>query len=220
MGDNKTSSTEVAIVESSGNTRNLEGKWHSVFKWTARIWVLYQIAYAAGWINFTGMAHRALHLLFALVVIFLVYPSKKNAQRVGVIDLIWITVGVTVTAYIFYFNQYLPEVILQRSGMIYVEETILGVIAILVVLEGTRRVLGLIIPGIAVITILYAYFSAYIPGFLGTCGYSFGRIINHIYITGSSIWSLILGVASNEVLSLYFLPAYFFFPAQGKRLRR
>jgi len=75
-----------------------------------------------------------------------------------------------------------------------------GAIAILVLLEATRRSIGYAIVILAIIFLLYAYFGNLIPGIAGHRGYSAERIISQLYLGGGGIFGTPLGVSSTFVI--------------------
>ncbi|GAB4375332.1 MAG: TRAP transporter permease [Spirochaetales bacterium] len=66
-------------------------------------------------------------------------------------------------------------------------------------LEACRRVVGLPILIIAGSFIAYAFLGPYMPGFLNHRGYSFRRIVGHLYYTTEGIMGLPLGVSSTFI---------------------
>lgn len=102
---------------------------------------------------------RAVHILFALLLAFLAYPALPGGrmERPGILAWILIAASIAAASY-----QYFGKEIIDNR-MIYVddltpEQWVLGLIFIGVVLEGTRRVLGLVMPVTAALFIAYALF--------------------------------------------------------------
>ncbi|MDO5484243.1 MAG: C4-dicarboxylate ABC transporter permease, partial [Desulfovibrionaceae bacterium] len=74
-----------------------------------------------------------------------------------------------------------------------------GCAAILLVLEATRRIVGLPITLVAVAFLLYAKFGNLIPGMLGHRGFSVERIVGHMYLTTEGLFGMPLGVSASFV---------------------
>jgi len=75
----------------------------------------------------------------------------------------------------------------------------LGVVAALLVLEATRRVIGWPMTLIAAFFLAYAYFGPYFPGVFAHKGYGFERLFTQLYLTTEGIFGLPLGVAATFV---------------------
>ncbi|MGA6925707.1 MAG: TRAP transporter permease [Desulfosarcina sp.] len=91
-----------------------------------------------------------------------------------------------------------------RAGMPNHTDMIMGALAILLVLEGTRRSIGAPLAIIAVIVLINCYLGPYfleIPGlsFFAHRGYSIERIIEHMYLGTEGIYGIPLGVVATFV---------------------
>ncbi len=139
---------------------------------------------------------RGAHLLFALVLIFLLYPAAKRKDAAaqgaipGIIDGLWIAASAVTIGYLWVNHARLLE------RFVYVDdptptELALGVVFILVVLEGTRRVIGLALPLTAVIFLFYAAFIAKARP---------EQIIEIMYLTTEGIFGSTLGVSATYVI--------------------
>lgn len=123
---------------------------------------------------------RPLHMLMVSVMVFLSYPLvKKKQDRVfGVVDSILLIAGMAA----FTYALFQIEAVLERGGIATTSyDIVFGLMAILVVLEMTRRTVGLALPLIALAFLLYALYGELIPGMLGHTGYSVKRIITSVY---------------------------------------
>ena len=91
-----------------------------------------------------------------------------------------------------------------RAGMPSHVDMVMGALAILLVLEGTRRSIGAPLAVIAVIVLINCYLGPYfleIPGlsFFAHRGYSVERIIEHMYLGTEGIFGIPLGVVATFV---------------------
>jgi len=91
-----------------------------------------------------------------------------------------------------------------RAGMPNHVDLIMGALAILLVLEGTRRSIGAPLAIIAIIVLINCYLGPYfleIPGlsFFAHRGYSIERIIEHMYLGTEGIFGIPLGVVATFV---------------------
>lgn len=149
---------------------------------------------------------RSIHLTFVLVLVYLLYPSssKMRRDRFHWVDVALAVLGGIAGLYIT-FNY---KALLYRAGDYQTLDLIVGAIAILLVLEGAKRVVGLPIAVIASIFLLYAKIGPYLPGFLNHRGYSIERIISHMYYTTEGIIGVPLGVAATFIFLFILFGAF------------
>jgi len=139
---------------------------------------------------------RSLHLAFLMTLAFIMYPLKvSQRESVKVWDILLAAAGIVTTIYIF-VNHY---ELAMRAGIANQLDLIMGGILILLVLEATRRSIGIALPVIAVTFLVYAYFGPYMPGILAHRGFSIRRIISHLYLTTEGIFGVPLGVSATFV---------------------
>ncbi len=145
-----------------------------------------------------AMCQRAVVLMLSLFIIFLACPfRKKDGARITIFDMLLALAGLAIGVYI--LVDY--ENLVNRMGLPSKADLIVGGMAILLVLESTRRALGWPLPFVTSLFLLYCYFGQYIPGTFGHRGYDVVRIINQMYLTTDGIFGVPLGV----VVSIVFL---------------
>lgn len=149
---------------------------------------------------------RSIHLTFVFVLVYLLYPStsKMDKDHFHWIDIALAVLGGTAGLYI--AVNY--KALLYRAGDYNTLDLLIGAIAILLVLEGARRVVGLPIAVIASVFLLYAKVGPYLPGFLNHRGYSIERIISHMYYTTEGIIGVPLGVAATFIFLFILFGAF------------
>src|SRR5581483_5385117 len=101
------------------------------------------------------------------------------------------------------------EAIVMRSGTWEAHELWLGRIAVLLVLEATRRLLGWPLPVLAVLALLYAGYGHLAPETFAHRGYPLRRILSTLYLTTDGIFGLILGVSASFVFLFILFGAFF-----------
>jgi len=144
-----------------------------------------------------AQVHRALHLALALGLIFLLFsPSRRRANAgVSVIDGLLALLGLAVGIYWLAFFDELA----QRAGSLTTLDYVFGLLTLLLVLEGTRRVVGWPIVIIAALFVLYALLGKEMPGFLSHRGVSLERLINHLVYTTEGIFGVPLGTSAKFI---------------------
>ena len=142
--------------------------------------------------------HKAIHLGFALVLTFLLYPvskKSKNRNKITLIDMVFIGLSAYTAFYI--FTNYLALV--GRAGSPATVDLVLGAITIFLVIEATRRTMGWPLVYVAGAALLYAFYGHLIPGDLGHRKYSYQRVIEHMFMTGEGIYGVAIYVTSSFV---------------------
>ena len=159
-----------------------------VILWLAVLMAAYHLYFAT--IGFlTEMSWRAGHLIFAAVLIALTRPSRRDHTGMlldGVLILATLVSG-------FYIIIEYPNMSL-RMGAPLVSDIVMGTICVLVVLEITRRTMGLPLVLIALAFLTYCLLGGYIPGIFGHRGFDYDRVITQTYMTQEGIYGLPLGV--------------------------
>ncbi|MGD8652873.1 MAG: TRAP transporter permease [Desulfobacterales bacterium] len=169
---------------------------------------LFQL-YTAGMVAMTAMRHRSVFLTCILAMTFLIKPLYKGARKdkfnfAMIVDLILIAVAVFIGFYIFIDLQG----IFERQGDWSPWDFRVGVTLVLLVLEATRRVIGLNLTVIAVMFLLFGYFGPWMPELIVHKGYSVERIATTLSLTTEGIFGLPLGVASTFVFIFILFGAF------------
>ncbi len=194
------------INEDLSPTRNLTGLHLKVVAAIAIIWSLFQLWYASPFpflLNFgifKGLPARAIHLGFALCLAFLIYPISKG-KKVSIIDFLISLIGALSCLYIYFFYDQLVE----RGGVLLSVnisenfklpvELIIGCFGILILLEATRRAIGLPLVIIAVCFLLFSYFGRYAPDIISHGGLSLNRLIGFQWLDQEAIFGIPIGVS-------------------------
>lgn len=153
-----------------------------------------------------SMQQRSLHMIFAFALGFLLYPSKEKEDKTKVQPFDWVLLALStlVWGYIF-FN---VKAITLKGGQMSTQDMVLGVLAVLITLEVTRRVVGPELPIVSSVFLLYAYFGPYMPGILAHRGFGITRIVSHMYMTTEGIMGTPLGVSATFVFMFILFGAF------------
>lgn len=162
----------------------------------AILFSLFQL-YTAGFGTLLSYNQRSLHIIFAFSLGFLLYPGGKKSNKINptIPDYLLAIYALIVFGYIYAF----VDVIVNKAGNATTLDLILGVSAILLTLEVTRRVVGAALPIVAGIFLIYAKLGPYMPGILAHRGYTFERIVSHMYLTLEGIMGIPISVSATFV---------------------
>jgi len=206
MNRETSSKIENKISEDLSPTRKLSGLHLKIVAAIAIIWSLFQLWYASPfpfWFNigmFKGLPARAIHLGFALFLAFLIFPISKS-KKISIIDILISVVAAFCCLYIYFFYDQLVDrggVLLKISlgeNIIIPIELIIGICGILILLEATRRVIGIPLVVIAVCFLLFSYFGKYAPEIISHGGLSLKRLVGFQWFDQEAIFGIPIGVS-------------------------
>ncbi|WP_417433027.1 TRAP transporter permease [Kiloniella sp.] len=126
-------------------------------------------------------------------------PIKGRGCEPGKIalrDWLFAALGAGFSAYLAVFFK---DIFIVNVGEPRPQEYMMGLIAIIVTLEATRRTMGATLAYIGAFCILYAMFGPYMPGILAHRGYGIDRIINHLFVGTEGIYGVAVGVVATYV---------------------
>ncbi|MCJ8500700.1 TRAP transporter permease [Desulfatitalea alkaliphila] len=154
--------------------------------------------YTAFFGTFPTMIQRTFHLTMVFIIALFLY-RYPFAQRFPKIDL---TINMLFAGLFIAANLYLAFnwQALYVSPFLTNMEIFLGVAAIVIILELTRRTVGIFLSIIVLLFMVYAYFGAYFPGFLAHRGYSLERIVVQVFAGTEGIYGIPIGVSATLVI--------------------
>ncbi|MCI6232994.1 MAG: TRAP transporter permease [Selenomonas sp.] len=157
---------------------------------------------------------RAVHLGFGLALVYLLYPTRKSWSRTKLhpLDLLLAILGAAAPAYI--LIEY-KELVL-RSGLVSTPDLVVGIIGILLVVEATRRVVGIPMVTVVLLFLAYAFAGPYMPGVLAHRGLTLSQLVGHLYFTTEGIFGIPLGVSSTFIFLFILFGAYLESTGLGK----
>lgn len=141
---------------------------------------------------------RPVHLGFAVLLAFLVYPALKSSprDRIPVLDWLLAIVGSGCAFYVFFFYRELA--VTARSGLPQESQLIVGAIGIVLLLEASRRALGPALTFVAGVFLAYSYMGEgwLIPDIIAHSGLTLNSIINAQWLDTGGVFGIPLGVST------------------------
>ncbi len=169
------------------------------------LWALFQL-YASLFNRVPLQILRYTHLGLAISLAYIIYPATKNADRRKLpwYDILLSLAFVCVVGY--FIINYKP---LQfRAGAYTKLDTFMAGLGIALVLLACWRVVGPPIVIIASCFIIYGFVGKYLPSFLQHRGFSFKRIVTHLFITTEGVIGNPLGVCSTFIFLFILFGAF------------
>ncbi len=187
-----------------GDIRQLGKPENILVAWVAISWAVFQLT-LAGFLVLDSTTSRAIHLGFALVLLFLLNPCLKQsrkhlsflaiANRIPLIDYILASSAALSALYIVFDYDGLA----MRAGIPLGRDLFMGGLLVLLLLEATRRVIGPALPIIAIAFSAYAFAGPYMPDLLAFKGVSLGKYLSNITLSTEGIYGIPLGVSVSIV---------------------
>jgi len=98
-----------------------------------------------------------------------------------------------------YLIVFFKEIFIINIGFPVLTDYIMGLLAIIMVTEACRRVMGNTLPTIGAIALLYGLLGPWLPGVLAHRGYDIVRIVEHLYLGTEGIYGIAVGVVATYV---------------------
>ena len=148
-----------------------------------------------------ALLHRSIHLFFVLILVFSLFPisAKEWAKKFRWVDVLFILVIFVSIGYLFVNYEY----VITRYPLVHPlssVDMILGILLILLLIEGARRVIGPALPITAGVFLAYVYAGPYLPGLLRHTGFTTEVIVDQLYLTTEGIFGIPLGVSATYVI--------------------
>ena len=171
-------------------------------------WSLFQLWYASplpfilDFGKLIDVPARAIHLAFGLTLCFLVYSASKSKKKnkISVLDFVFAILGIIVTLYLaidyeglVYRQGILAKIQVGDFSIPY--EIIIGSIGILLLLEATRRAIGIPLVVIAVIFLFFSVFGQSMPDLISHQGLSIKRLVGYHWFGGEAIFGIPISVS-------------------------
>ena len=141
--------------------------------------------YNAAFAGLPSIVSRSIHVGFLLLLAFLLLAHRRPRQGIGYFtDWALGILGFAVALY--HWVEYKPLIV--RSGDPTAMDIAVGVVAILLVFEAGRRVMGIALPLICALFLAYGLFGQHLPAPLDHHGYGFEQVIDHLFVSTEGIY--------------------------------
>ena len=140
---------------------------------------------------------RPTHVGMVLVLCFLLFPmAHRFRDRIRWWDYLLAAASAGVVIYMLSQGAYFGD----RATMPTTTDFVVGVVLIIVLLEGTRRATGFIMPAVSIVFLLYAIFGDHLPAPWTHRGYAVEDLVAHLYMTLEGIFGTTVEVSSSLII--------------------
>jgi TRAP transporter 4TM/12TM fusion protein len=155
--------------------------------------------YVAGFGPPEAVIFRGTHLMFAFALVFLLYPSRPGGGAAWrTLDMALLGLGLAFVLHIFINYAAFTNRIIYIDDLTAADK-IFSVVAVLMVLEGTRRVIGWALPLTALVFLVYAsvFTQVKLP-----------VLMEQVYMSTEGIFGSTLGVSASYVMLFVIFGAF------------
>ena len=201
--------SEKKQTEKKSRMRQPQGIWDRILALVAGAFVLFHV-YTAYMGPFPNLRQRAIHVCFALILVFaFMRPLGRKVtgswRRLPIIaDVVFMIITIISCVYVVVDYHW----IMEHPAEITPFQMAVGLPLLVLVLEAGRRTVGILFPLLTSIFIIYAVGGQYIPdipiigkylAYWGHRGFSFEHIIQVLYLSDKGIWGFVTGISSTLV---------------------
>ncbi len=199
-------SSESWIKPIKGRSRTLTGPVALLYAATAiffSVWYLY----TSGFGLVSTESNRGFYLMLTSVLVFLLFPALPTSPktRPSLFDALWVIAAVVSVGY--WMDQYVDYAV-NRVSDPNQWDFVMGIVGIAVMLETSRRVLGITVVLIAVVFLAQLYFGKYLPGKLAHSGLGVRRIIEFTFSTQEAMFGVVAATFATFVFPFMIFGAF------------
>ena len=190
--------------EEEGIGRRPKGPSKYVIPTIAVAWSFFQLSIAS-WLILDSTFIRAIHLGFAMLIVFLNYPLFKK-KRFG-LKFLSTTDSIPIFDYLLAIVASFSALYIAidyaglttRYGAPITRDIVVGLTLTVLLLEASRRVIGPALPVIAMLFCGYAFFGPYMPDIIAFKGVSMNRFVGQMTMSTEGIYGIPLDVSATIV---------------------
>jgi TRAP transporter 4TM/12TM fusion protein len=189
-----------------GKKRTLSGPFAVLYALTGAAFSLWYL-YTSGFGLVSTETNRGFYLLFTSILVFLGFPGWRGApkHRPSLVDLLFIALAIVSIGY--WMDQYVDYAIYRVSDP-SAWDLAMGGVAIVVILETSRRALGPAIPILGILFLAQLYYGPYLPGKLSHSGMTLERIVEFTYSTQEAMFGVVTATFATFVFPFMIFGAF------------
>ena len=158
---------------------------------------------------FSPLIQRSIHLMGLLLICFTTCPMipGERKSKAGMVD--WFFMGGVIILGLILYRSFDPSNVLDRGILGPTRwEIYLGAVTVLMILEATRRAVGLPVVLVALAFLAYGMFGPYMPEFIAHKGYTVDRLVSYLFWTTEGVFGIPIAVSSTFVVIFILFGAF------------
>jgi TRAP transporter 4TM/12TM fusion protein len=162
-----------------------------------QLWIASPLPEMLGVAVFNQARIRSLHLAFAVVLAFLAYPAFRRSatDRVPLVDRVLAVLAGLSAGYLALFY----ESVSAHTGNPGAVEVGMACVGVALLLDATRRVLGLPMVLLALLLLNYILLGEHMPDLIAHQSASVSKTMNHLWLTTEGVFGVALGVSADLI---------------------
>jgi TRAP transporter 4TM/12TM fusion protein len=182
------SDAPASEFQEHGLQRRLGGAALAFVSTAALLFSAYQLTIAA-FSPISSLITRSLHVGFLMLLVFVLYPLAKRGRQMTQVPLFdWL---LALLGFALGFYQWVFEAaLIQRAGDPTLVDLVVGTTIVVLVFEAARRVLGIALPIVCALFLLYGLFGQYLPGALAHRPYDYAQIVDQLAFGTEGIYGI------------------------------
>ena len=198
--------TLVEEKDSESRTRMFSGPWANIVSALALAFSLFQLAASTFW-TLDAITLRAVHILFLLTLSFLLYPALRREQRQRRAPTLYDALCICARLFSFGYLVLNYTNITLRGGWFEPADYAVASVGLIVCFEMARRVVGNL-AALALVFLAYNFFGYLIPGAFGHPGYSWNRVVEHMFWGSQGLLGVGVGVSATYIFLFVLFGAF------------
>lgn len=142
------------------------------------------------------LLQRSAHVAIGLCLIFFLYPARQSTSRSRVTLVDWLLVLASAASFGYLALEY-QAIVTTRGGIPNTLDIAFSILTVVLVVEGTRRIMGWMLPILALVFLLYPFISHFdfMPDRLLTRAFDLGDIFGQMYLKTEGLYSTAIGAS-------------------------
>ena len=162
-----------------------------------QLWIASPLPFIFNFGIFNSTEARSIHLAFAVFLAYSAFPmiKGKHSTKVPVYDWVLALAAAFAASYLYVFYDQLST----RPGAPITMDLWVALTGLVLLLEATRRALGLPLTIVAAVFITYSLAGPYMPDVIAHKGVSLNKLASHQWLGTEGVFGVALGVSTSFV---------------------
>ncbi len=171
-----------------------------------QLWIASPLPFLLDFGIIVDVPARGIHLAFGLLLVYLMFPAAKALahKRISPLDIAFALIGAFAALWVMIDQEGITRRLgslleVEFAGITIPVEFLIGLAGILLLLEATRRAIGIPLVIVAGIFLLYSLFGQSMPEIISHRGVSPDRLIGYQWMGGEAIFGIPIDVSVSFV---------------------
>jgi len=169
-----------------------------------QLWYSSPLSFMLNFGTFNEDQAKFIHLSFAIILAFSLFPfSKRSSRQLPAHDLVLGVIAAATVVYLLVFR----DALANRMGLPTTTDVAVAVVGMILLLEATRRSLGLPLVIVSIVFLIFTFAGQHMPDVIAHKGASLNKVASHQWLTTEGVFGVALGVSTTFVFLFVLLGA-------------